>query len=319
MSLRYAYNTNGCTNHRLKDAVELMSESGYDGIALTLDWHHLDPFARDWERRAERVKRQLDYHGLGCVIETGARYLLSSREKHEPTLLNPTEMGRRKRIDFLKRALDIGALLEVETVSFWAGVRQASVSEEQAMTWLREGVAELLDYADEIGGELSLEPEPGMLIETNRQYTELVQALDPVGEHLRLALDLGHVWVVPPGPPEGGVPPSPHPPSPPEGGMSWEQIDGLIEPAAEVYRYADRLGTISIEGMDRGVHFHRPLDEGDMPIPPLIEALQAVDYRRLVCVELSRESPRAHLAIPESIEFLKKVEADLAGKVVDTR
>ena len=338
MPLRYAYNTNGCTNHRLKDAIELMSEAGYDGIALTLDWHHLDPFARDWERRAERVKRQLDYHDLGCVIETGARYLLSSREKHEPTLINPTEMGRRKRVDFLKRALDIGALLEVETVSFWAGVvppvppeggvlprGEQRISREQAWIWLREGVAELLDHADEVGCELSLEPEPGMLIETNRQYEELVSSLDETGEHLRLALDLGHVWVVPPSPPKGsdasslmkmnnfpgaskgGV-------LPPKGGMTWEEVDKLIAPAAEVYRYANRLGTVSIEGMDRGVHFHRPLHEGDMPIPPLIEALQAVEYDRLVCVELSRESPRAHLAIPESIAFLKKTEQVLAAQ-----
>ena len=294
MPLRYAYNTNGCTNHRLKDAVELMSEAGYDGIALTLDWHHLDPFARDWERRTERVKRQLDYHDMGCVIETGARYLLSARQKHEPTLLNPTEMGRRKRIDFLKRALDIAAILEAETVSFWAGVRQAEVSEAQAHAWLRDGVAELLDYADEVGGALSLEPEPGMLIETNRQYEQLVRELDADGEHLKLALDLGHIWVT--------------------GEEYADQPESPLAPAAAVHRYADRLGTISIEGMDRGVHFHRPLHEGDMPIPPLVEALQTVDYQRLVCVELSRESPRAHLAIPESIEFLRKTEAALAAQ-----
>lgn len=294
MPLRYAYNTNGCTNHRLKDAIELMSEAGYDGIALTLDWHHLDPFARDWERRAERVKRQLDYHDLGCVIETGARYLLSAREKHEPTLLNPTEMGRRKRIDFLKRALDIAVILEAETVSCWAGVRQASVREDQAHAWLREGLTELLDYADEVGGELSLEPEPGMLIETNRQYEALVADLDANGEHLKLALDLGHVWVT--------------------GEEYADQPESPVAPAAALYRYADRLGTISIEGMQRGIHLHLPLGEGDMPIPPLIEALQAVDYRRLVCVELSRESPRAHLAIPESIEFLKTTEQALVAR-----
>ena len=294
MPLRYAYNTNGCTNHRLKDAIELMSEAGYDGIALTLDWRHLDPFARDWERRAERVKRQLDYHDMDCVIETGARYLLSSREKHEPTLINPTEMGRRKRIDFLKRALDIAVILEAETVSCWAGVRQASVREDQAHAWLREGLTELLDYADEVGGELSLEPEPGMLIETNRQYEALVADLDANGEHLKLALDLGHVWVT--------------------GEEYADQPESPVAPAAALYRYADRLGTISIEGMQRGVHLHLPLGEGDMPIPPLIEALQAVDYRRLVCVELSRESPRAHLAIPESIEFLKTTEQDLVAR-----
>ena len=63
--------------------------------------------------------------------------------------------------------------------------------------------------------------------------------------------------------------------------------------------------------MNRGIHLHLPVDQGDMPIPPLIEALRDVRFERLVCVELSRESPRAHLAIPESIKHLKAIERAL--------
>ena len=43
MNLRYAYNTNGTAWHRLDDALTLIASSGYDGVALTLDHHHLDP------------------------------------------------------------------------------------------------------------------------------------------------------------------------------------------------------------------------------------------------------------------------------------
>ena len=76
MSLRLAYNTNGTQNHRLEDALDLISEAGYDGVALTLDVHHLDPFAPDLEGRAAELSRRLNRLELGCVIETGARYLL---------------------------------------------------------------------------------------------------------------------------------------------------------------------------------------------------------------------------------------------------
>jgi sugar phosphate isomerase/epimerase len=41
--LRFAYNTNGAANHRLADAVAIIAEAGYDGVALTLDFQHLDP------------------------------------------------------------------------------------------------------------------------------------------------------------------------------------------------------------------------------------------------------------------------------------
>ena len=68
----------------------LIADAGYDGIALTLDHHHLDPLEDGWINRAESLARDLHARGLGCVIETGARFLLDPRAKHEPTLLTPS-------------------------------------------------------------------------------------------------------------------------------------------------------------------------------------------------------------------------------------
>ena len=282
MSLRYAYNTNGCAHHRLPDALDLIAGAGYDGVALTLDWQHLDPTTDCWEEDTLSVGRKLRELGLGCVIETGARYLLDPRRKHEPTLINPSPAGRAKRVSFLKRAIDVAALLGAETVSFWAGVRQPGVTETEARQYLLSGTEEVCAYAVSREVALSFEPEPGMLVETNADYRALIDRSPLLTEHLRLALDLGHVWVTGEGPPEEAI-----------------------------HHFRERLGTVSIEGMDRGVHLHRPLHQGDMPIPPLISALSDIDFQRLVCVELSRESPRAHLAIPESIDYLRQIEARL--------
>ncbi len=275
--LRYAYNTNGCAHHRLPDALRLIAEAGYDGVALTLDWQHLDPLAPDWAARAVEVGRQLKGFGLGCVIETGARYLLSPDVKHEPTLINPTGEGRQRRQHFLQRAVDVAALLEAETVSCWAGVKQAAVSDEDAWGYLIEGYQELADYAKEREVVLSVEPEPGMFIETNADFRRLEANLSYDPDYFRLALDLGHVWVT-----------------------------GEGDPAAAVLEYADRIGTVSIEGMNRGVHIHLPLDEGDMEIPPLLSALRSIEFSGLVCVELSRESHRAHTAIPQALQLLRR-------------
>ena len=278
--LRYAYNTNGCAHHRLDDAIELIARAGYDGVALTLDWHHLDPLADDYRRRARSLRKELQARKLAVVIETGARYLLNPAQKHEPTLINPHAEGRLRRLNFLKRAVDIAGILEAETVSFWSGIKQERVPGNAAWVYLREGLAEVVAYAEREGVHLSLEPEPGMLVETNQDFERLT-ADDPRFASLpALALDLGHVWVT-----------------------------GESDPVEAIRKYRDRLGTVSIEGMRRGVHQHLPLHEGDMPIAPLLAALRDIDYRRLVCVELSRESPRAHEAIPQSISFLRRAEA----------
>lgn len=266
--MRFAYNTNGAANHRLDDALTLIAEAGYQGVALTLDHHHLDPFAPGWEREAERVAARLQALGLGSVIETGARYLLDFRDKHEPTLVTADPDGRARRVAFLVRAAEIAAILGSETVSFWAGVPKPGVDRGEALRWLDDALARIC----RCDVPMSLEPEPGMLIETVADYAELA-ARHPA---LRLALDTGHCLVT-----------------------------QDIAPAEAVRAYADRLGTVAIEDMRRGDHTHLPFGQGDMDVPAVLRALDEIGFGGLVCVELSRESPRAHAAIPEAIGYLR--------------
>ena len=276
--LRYAYNTNGCAHHRLEDALDLIAGAGYDGVALTLDWHHLDVTADDYEVQAWNLGVMLRERGLGLVVETGARFILDPRRKHEPTLMSPEPEGRGRRLDMLTRALDVCAACDGETVSFWSGPVREGVSEERAWAWLEEGVAALVERAGARAVTASFEPEPGHLTEHLADYDRLAKA----APGLRLALDTGHLLV------------------------TDEQ-----DPAEAVRERGGQLGTVAVEDMDRGVHLHKPFGTGDVDVPPILAALREVGFEGLVTVELSRESPRAHEAIPESIAFLKAAEAAL--------
>ncbi len=144
------------------------------------------------------------------------------------------------------------------------------VEPAQARAWLLEGLHAVTAYAAEQGVVAAFEPEPGMAIETAAEW----EALGVPG--LQLALDTGHCLVT-------------------------QDID----PAEAVHRYADRLGTVSIEDMARGTHVHLPFGTGDMDMPAILDALEAVAFAGLVCVELSRESPSADKAIPGSIRWLR--------------
>ena len=275
MPLRYAYNTNGCAHHRLPDALDLIAEAGYAGVALTLDWHHLDVTADDYEVQAWNLRAMLQERGLGLVVETGARFVLDPRRKHEPTLMSPEPEGRERRLQMLTRALDVCAACDGETVSFWSGPVASGVSRDDAWKRLEDGVAELAERAARRGVEASFEPEPGHLTEHLADYDRLAAA----APGLRLALDTGHLLVT-----------------------------GEQDPADAVRQRAASLGTVAVEDMDRGVHLHKPFETGEMDVPAVLAALVDVGFDRLVTVELSRESPRAHLAIPESIGYLQSVE-----------
>ena len=270
MSLRFAFNTNGAAHHRLDDALTLIAEAGYDGVALTLDIHHLDPYDPDFLLNTRHVAARLRALNLGCVVETGARFLLDPRAKHEPTLLSADPDGRARRLDFLTRALTVVAETGGEAMSFWAGVAKPGIEREQAQGWLREGVYEMVRRAEAMGVVAALEPEPGMLVETVDDWV----GLGVPG--LRLALDTGHCLVT-----------------------------GERDPADAVREFAAALGTVTIEDMRRGVHVHLPFGEGDMDVPAVLGALEAIGFGRLVCVELSRESHRADVMIPAALAALR--------------
>ncbi|MEU8324296.1 sugar phosphate isomerase/epimerase family protein [Nonomuraea sp. NPDC048881] len=272
---RFGYGTNGFANHRLTDALDVIAGLGYEGVALTLDHCHLDPYADGLGRRVARVADRLRDLGLAVVVETGARYLLNPRRKHAPTLLDD---DRDRRVDFLSRAVAVGADLGAEAVSFWSGVRPAGVDRATAWDRLVDGCGRVLDAARRAGVPLGFEPEPGMLVETIAGWRTLHQALgSPDG--FGITLDIGHCRCNEPQP----VPDC-------------------------VAALAGHLVNVQIDDMRRGVHEHLELGEGEIDFPPVLRALADAGYRGLVAVELPRHSHAAPVVAARSIEFLRDAE-----------
>src|SRR5437773_2197226 len=98
--LRFAYNTNGLAHHRLADAVDLVADLGYAGLALTPDVQHLDPYSST-PQQVKDLAAHLRRRGLAVCVQTGARFLLDRNLKHQPTLLDPDPEARRLRMDML--------------------------------------------------------------------------------------------------------------------------------------------------------------------------------------------------------------------------
>jgi L-ribulose-5-phosphate 3-epimerase len=279
MTLRFGYGTNGFANHRLADALAVIADLGYAGVALTLDHDHLDPYAPGLAAEVARTADRLREENLAVVIETGARYLLDPWRKHAPTLLHD---DRKVRLDLLRRAVAIGADLGAEAVSCWAGVRPLDVDPDLAWHRLVDGVGEIVAEASRFGVPLGVEPEPGMLVADIAGWWRLYAALDrPAG--LGLTLDIGHCRCLEPLP--------------------------VPECVASV---APHLVNVQIEDMRRGVHEHLVFGTGEIDFPPVLNALIDGGYRGLVAVELPRHSHAAPLVARDSLAFLRAAEAEAA-------
>ena len=266
----FGYNTNGLAHHELFDAVELLAEIGYRGVAITIDHNALPPYGKHTSQRIVRLRRRLERLDMRSVVETGARFLLDPRTKHEPTLLSE---NRRRRIDFYKYAVDCAAQLGSDCVSLWSGGKPESPSAAQTMDRLVEGLGEVVDYAERRGVPIGFEPEPGMFIDSMSAYEKLLARID--APNLRLTLDVGHLHC------QGETP-----------------IDAMIR------RWAPRLVNVHIEDMRVGVHEHLMFGEGEIDFPPVLRALGQVGYTGGVYVELGRHSREGPEAARTAFHFL---------------
>ncbi len=259
------YNTNGFAHHRLEDAVAILAELGYRSVALTLDYHALNPFDADLPRQLATVKALLHEHGLRSVIETGARFLLDPRRKHQPTLLSPPP-ERDRRLDFLGRCVDLAAELGADAVSFWSGAPKDAISDQECWDRLTDGCLRLCRHAEARGVRLAFEPEPGMFIDTMDRYADLRRRVDhPL---FGLTIDVGHLHCL------GEVPIA-------DQLRRWGGRDGVTPPL---------LWNVHVEDMRRGIHDHRMFGEGEIDFGEVMGALKEIGYAGGVHVELSRHS-----------------------------
>ncbi|WP_067815256.1 sugar phosphate isomerase/epimerase family protein [Actinomadura kijaniata] len=282
--LRFAYGTNGFAHHRLDDALAVLADLGYDGVALTLDAGHLDPYAPDLARRTRRVAARLDALGLRAVVETGGRYVLDPRRKHRPTLLDPPEEAAR-RVDLLARAVRVASDLGAEAVSFWSGTAPEGLPEQAAWDRLAKGIEPVLAEAERYGTPLGFEPEPGMFVRDIAGF-ERLRALLGGPAALGMTLDVGHCRCLEP------------------------------EPVPDCVRRAGpHLVNVQIEDMRRGVHEHLEFGEGEIDFPPVLAALAEVGYRGLVGVELPRHGHAAPAVAERSLAFLRRARKESARAV----
>ncbi|MEZ5980077.1 MAG: sugar phosphate isomerase/epimerase family protein [Planctomycetota bacterium] len=285
--MRLGYNTNGLAHHRLDDALRLLADLGYEGVAITLDVGHLDPL-RATAAEVESVRALCERLGLAVAVETGARFVLDPARKHFPTLLEDAAEDRARRVEFLVRSARIAADLGAGVVSIWSGRAprgctgdgpDPSGANEPEWERLTRGVAEVLERTEPFGVTLAFEPEPGMFVERPIGFHVLRRRLERAGAPLQrfaLTLDVGHLLCT------GDLP-----------------VERAIAEAAP------HLAHVHLDDVADGVHVHRMFGEGDLDLPATLLTLREVGFSGMAAVELSRDSHRGAEAAAEALRHLR--------------
>jgi len=273
--MRFGYNTNGFAHHRLEDALAILADLGYQSVAITLDHQTLDPFDPDLPCQLSKVRDVLQQRNLRSVVETGARFLLDSWHKHQPTLISADGLARSRRIEFLQRAIDIARELNSDAVSFWSGSASDDAPADVLLNRLVDGCGQVCDYAAKHQVRLAFEPEPGMIVDTMARFA----AFHEKAAHawLGLTIDVGHL-----------------------------HCQGETPIADHLRRWRELLWNVHVEDMRRGVHDHLMFGEGEIDFGPVLRTLEEIGYDGGVHVELSRHSHDAVNTARRALEFLRR-------------
>lgn len=259
-TMHLGYVTNGFADHTLRDSLTILTELGYDSVAITLERWHLDPpDAGGVSACVNHLRSALASAPMRVTVETGSRFILDPRHKHQPSMISRRAEDCRRRIDFLLAAVDVAAGLGADVVSLWSGSPDEDASESELFDRLVASLEPVLRHAEQRDVRLAFEPEPGMFIDTMARFERLLQRIDHPS--LGLSLDVGHVVCL-----------------------------GDGEVGGHIRRWRDRLWNIHIEDMRRGEHEHRMFGDGEVDFNAVFGALCEIAYAGPVHVELPRHS-----------------------------
>lgn len=275
--MKAGYSTNSFGDVNPLDALSLLCEQGYASLAITPDRNMLNPYEKTFASEVRVWQHALAKAPMRCVVETGARHLLDSKRKHHPTLLSDAQDDCNRRIEFLRRAIELAGELKADCVSLWSGAVCSDADETLLWRKLTDGVGEVLDHASRCGVMLGFEPEPGMFIDTVARAEELFERLGRP-KSLGLTVDIGHLECL-----------------------------GERPLAATVRDVADRIVNVHIDDMIVCRHEHLPLGKGDIDYVPIFRELLAARYQGGLHVELPRQSHRWYETAKESYEFIHRM------------
>lgn len=273
--MKLGYNTNGFAHHRLDDAVAILADLGYESVAITLEPDHLDPPDQRGVARCVRViEKAMGRNELAITIETGSRFILDPRRKHQPTLVSAGQEDRRVRVAFIEAAIEVAGSVGADVVSLWSGAHDDPADQDELWRRLSTSLQGLLAHVDRHDVRLCFEPEPGMFVERMEQFDRLATELDH--PQFGLTLDVGHVHCL---------------------------QDGSLRD--HILRHGSRLWNVHLEDMRYDRHEHLMFGEGDLPFDEVFDALREIDYGGPLHVELSRHSHDAVETARRSIDFIR--------------
>lgn len=275
--MKLSFSTNAFVRHSVYEAVEKIAAAGYEGVEILADAPHLyaDAISAEDLRGLKVLLQRKGLQVANVNANTAAGYY--GREfwepLFEPSLAHPDPDGRRWRIDYTRKCIQMARVLDSPCVSITSGRMVPGILPERSLDLLRQSLREIALYARERGVCLGMEYEPGLLVEC---YEDLISLLHDLQlPELGANLDLGHSHVL---------------------GEDPETVIGGL---------ASRIFHIHMEDIRVRKHYHLIPGTGDMDFRSLFQILKNNGYSGFITVELYTYPQMPEEAAIQALAYLQ--------------
>lgn len=279
--MRVAFSTNAFKKNSLEEAIDSIAAAGYSGVELMADVPHAYPPSLD---SAARMAIKHRIQGLGMSISNiNAFTLFALGDTYHPTWIEDDERKLELRIEHTMACMELAGEMDCRTVSVQPGgpMIGTSIDRETAERRFADGLERLIPLAERLGLILAIEPEPGLLIETAREYLGFKSKYFPEDSSIHMNCDIGHLFCV-------GEDPA-------------EVIRSL--PGEVVHVHLEDIGA-------NRVHQHLAPGKGAIDFRSVFAALREIRYGGWLTVELYPYETTAAEVAKRAFEYLRPILAE---------
>ncbi|HTW95828.1 MAG TPA: sugar phosphate isomerase/epimerase [Tepidisphaeraceae bacterium] len=275
--MRLAFSSNAFKKNTLDEAVTAIARAGYRGVELMADRPHAYPpeFGRQERGRLKSKSAEL---GL-AVSNINAFTLFALGDTYHPTWIENDPGLRQARIAHTIACVEMAAEFECATISLQPGGPLIGTGLDRAEAGRRfaAGLEQVLPAARRLGVALAIEPEPGLFIQTSKEFSQFKAEFFAGEKTIAMNCDVGHLFCV------------------------------AEDPAEVINRLPAEIAHVHLEdiGANR-VHQHLAPGKGVIDFAAIFAALERIKYASWVTVELYPYETTAAEVARTAMEHLKQ-------------
>ncbi len=193
--MNLSFSSNAYQRFSIETTIRRIAGLGYAGLELLADVPHAWP-AGLLEERKRAIRDCLAEHRL-AIANVNAFMMNAVADPRQPywhpSWIEPDAAYRAIRREHTKRALRLAAELGGPSIQTEPGGPLApGRSWQEAARVFYDELMPCVEVAEEVGVDLLIEPEPGLLIETFQQYLDFVDRIE--SPRVGLNFDVGHAY-----------------------------------------------------------------------------------------------------------------------------